>query len=77
MERSLSHGRPMRPRSRTGYSPEMVPHPAERISPFKPALADIPPPVVRKSYENPINMAYRVDELLKEIETLKMERDTF
>jgi hypothetical protein len=54
----------------------MVPIPAERISPFKPPPADVPPPL-RKSYENPINTAYRVDELLKEIETLKIERDAF
>ena len=67
----------MRPRSRHGHSPEIIALPAERISPFKPAPADIPPPNVRKSYEHPINMAYRVDELLKEIETLKMERDAF
>lgn len=52
--------------------------PAERISPFKPPPnVDIPPPIVRKSYENPINTAFRVDELLKEIETLKIERDAF
>ena len=55
----------------------MVPLPAERISPFKPPPADIPPPVVRKGYDHPINLAYRVDELLKEIETLKRERDAF
>ena len=67
----------MRPRSRHGHSPEIIALPAERISPFKPAPADIPPPNVRKSYEHPINMAYRVDELLKEIETLKLERDAF
>ena len=51
--------------------------PAERISPFKPPPADIPPPIVRKSFEHPIETAYRVDELLKEIETLKIERDAF
>lgn len=44
-----------------------LPHPMERISPYKKSVnADIPPDVnvVRKSYEHPINMAYRVDELL-------------
>jgi len=57
----------------------MVPVPISRISPYKPPPADIPPPiaVVRKSYENPVNTAIRVDELLKEIETLKIERDAF
>lgn len=61
-----------------GRSPEMIPHPAERISPFKGPPADIPPPVlIKKGYDHPINLAYRVDELLKEIETLKRERDAF
>ena len=60
------------------HSPEMVPMPAERISPFKAPPADIPPgAVLRKSYDHPNNLAYRVDELLKEIETLKRERDAF
>lgn len=40
--------------------------------------ADIPPPMaMRKSFEKPIELAFRVDELLKEIETLKIERDAF
>ena len=82
MERSFSgQRRPMRSRSGNGRSPEIVPMPVpivERISPFKPPpYVDIPPPVVRKSYEHPINTAQRVDDLLKEIETLKIERDAF
>lgn len=74
-ERSFSGGRvPMRT-----TTPEMMPPmPAERISPFKMGPpADIPPGAMRKSYDHPINLAYRVDELLKEIETLKRERDAF
>jgi hypothetical protein len=79
IERSLSGGRPhIRTRSQNGRSPEMVPLPAERISPFKPPPVDIPPAIViKKGYDHPINLAYRVDELLKEIETLKRERDSF
>ena len=70
--------RPMRIKSANGRSPEVVHHlPPERISPFKPAPADVPPPVRAKIYENPIETAFRVDELLKEIETLKIERDAF
>lgn len=68
----------MRTKSANGRSPEIIPLPAERISPFKPPPADIPPGAsVKKVYEHPINLAYRVDELLKEIETLKRERDAF
>ena len=72
--RAFSGGRkPLRPLS-NGRSPIK-----ERISPYKPPPvhpADIPPPA-RKSYEPPINTALRVEELLKEIETLKIERDAF
>lgn len=64
-----------------GRSPEMVRIAdvvPERVSPFKPPPADLAPPIPRKgAFEHPINLAYRVDELLKEIETLKRERDTF
>ena len=49
----------------------------ERISPYKPLPVDLPPPILRKSHDHPIETAYRVDELLKEIETLKIERDAF
>ena len=80
LERSLSGGR--RPpaylmKGQPGRSPDSIKVPVERISPFKGMPADIPPPVIRKSVEHPINLAYRVDELLKEIETLKRERDAF
>ena len=67
----------MRMKSANARSPETVPLPVERISPFKPPPADIPPSAVKKGYEHPINLAYRVDELLKEIETLKRERDAY
>ena len=65
-----------------GRSPDMVRIsnvvPSERISPFKPPPVDLTPPLPRKGpMEHPINLAYRVDELLKEIETLKRERDAF
>ena len=67
----------MRAKSGPGRSPEIIHVAPERISPFKPAPADVPPPRMQKIYENPIETAYRVDELLKEIETLKIERDAF
>ena len=53
-----------------------MPIPLDRISPYKVTPADIPPPMIRKViHENPIETAFIVDELLKEIETLKLERD--
>ena len=51
--------------------------PRYRISPYKVTPADIPPPIRKVIHENPIETAFRVDELLKEIETLKIERDAF